>query len=239
MPNIPILNLTLAFIPALVVIIIMAKWSLGAGNALYAMVRMLGQLLIIGYFLVFIFDSESASIVILVLSVMVFSSSWIALRTVKSQRTKLFGIAFLSILVGGGTTLALVSQAVLVLSPWHLAKFMIPLAGMIFAGCMNSVSLVADRFFSEAQKDRTLVEARNKAFPASLIPIVNTLFAVGLVSLPGMMTGQILSGISPLVAVRYQIMVMCMLFGGAGITSALFLTLLMAKIKKEGEESLR
>jgi putative ABC transport system permease protein len=53
----------------------------------------------------------------------------------------------------------------------------------------------------------------------------NSLFAVGLVSLPGMMTGQILSGVSPLIAVRYQIMVMCMIFGAAGIASAIFLVL--------------
>jgi len=60
---------------------------------------------------------------------------------------------------------------------------------------------------------------------AALIPIINSLFAVGLVSLPGMMTGQILSGISPLIAVRYQIMVMCMIFGAAGISAAAFLLL--------------
>lgn len=60
---------------------------------------------------------------------------------------------------------------------------------------------------------------------SALIPQVNTLFAVGLVSLPGMMTGQILSGVSPLIAVRYQIMVMCMLFGAAGMSAAFFLAL--------------
>ena len=56
-----------------------------------------------------------------------------------------------------------------------------------------------------------------------MIPVINSLFAVGLVSLPGMMTGQILSGVSPLVASRYQIMVMCMIFASAGISTALFL----------------
>jgi len=60
---------------------------------------------------------------------------------------------------------------------------------------------------------------------ASLIPITNSLFAVGLVSIPGMMTGQILSGASPLIAVRYQIMVMCMIYGASGVSSACFLTL--------------
>ncbi|HHJ81297.1 MAG TPA: ABC transporter permease, partial [Candidatus Tenderia electrophaga] len=68
-------------------------------------------------------------------------------------------------------------------------------------------------------------KARVIALRAAMIPVINSLFAVGLVSLPGMMTGQILSGVSPLIAARYQIMVMCMVFGSAGITTALFLIL--------------
>jgi putative ABC transport system permease protein len=59
-----------------------------------------------------------------------------------------------------------------------------------------------------------------------MIPVINSLFAVGLISLPGMMTGQILSGVSPLIAVRYQIMVMCMLFGAAGLSTVCFLTMI-------------
>jgi putative ABC transport system permease protein len=60
---------------------------------------------------------------------------------------------------------------------------------------------------------------------------VNALFGVGLVSLPGMMTGQILSGVSPLIAVRYQIMVMCMLFSASGISAAIFLALIKERLK--------
>jgi putative ABC transport system permease protein len=58
-----------------------------------------------------------------------------------------------------------------------------------------------------------------------MIPNVNALFAVGIVSLPGMMTGQILAGVSPFIAARYQIMVMCMVFASAGLASAIFLML--------------
>ena len=103
---------------------------------------------------------------------------------------------------------------------------MIPLAGMIFANAMNSVSLSAERFSSEIKENKSYRESRNIAFNASLIPNINTLFAVGIVSLPGMMTGQILSGVDPLIAVRYQIMVMCMIFGSAGISTAIFLSLI-------------
>ena len=59
-----------------------------------------------------------------------------------------------------------------------------------------------------------------------MIPQINALLAVGLVSLPGMMTGQILSGVDPMVAVRYQIMVMCMVFGAGGLGAATYLMLI-------------
>jgi putative ABC transport system permease protein len=222
---IPVLNLALAFIPVLIVIAIHYRWSLGHRNAIYAVSRMLIQLLMIGYFLTYIFDSNNAWIVLSVLSVMVLVSSWIALRTIKDKQLLLYPKALLAILLGGGTTLLLITQVVLDLTPWYWPNYFIPIAGMIFANGMNSVSLAADRLAAEIGRDIEYEQARNTAFRASLIPITNSLFAVGLVSIPGMMTGQILSGVSPLIAARYQIMVMCMVFGAAGISSACFLTL--------------
>ncbi|NOZ51929.1 MAG: ABC transporter permease [Gammaproteobacteria bacterium] len=220
------MNLALAFVPALVVIGILLVWALDAGNAIHALVRMLAQLLFIGYFLGYIFGSESALFVVFILAVMVFVSSWIALGAIKQQRVVLYKKAAFSILLGGGSTLILVTQGVLDLNPWYEPQYMIPLAGMIFANAMNAISLAAERFYSEMAMGRSYQDARNTALQTSLIPIINTLFAVGVVSLPGMMTGQILSGVSPLIAVRYQVMVMCMIFGSAGIASACFLVLL-------------
>ncbi len=90
---------------------------------------------------------------------------------------------------------------------------------------MNTVSLAAERFESELGRSVEYLQARAKAMDAALIPQINALLAVGLVSLPGMMTGQILSGVEPMIAVRYQIVVMCMIFGSAGIAAALYLAL--------------
>ena len=104
-------------------------------------------------------------------------------------------------------------------------RFVVPLAGMIFANAMNTVSLAAERFEAERARGVEVATSRRVALDAALIPQVNALLAVGLVSLPGMMTGQILSGIEPLVAVRYQIMVMCMTFGSAGLAAAVYLVL--------------
>lgn len=223
--TIPLFNLSLAFIPALLTIGILFKWSLNANNALYALSRMLVQLLLIGYFLTFIFDSDNAGIIIVILAVMVFASSWIALGTVADIRLQLYKHALQAMAVGGGVTLLLITQGVMVLDPWYSPQSMIPIAGMIFANAMNSVSLAAERLSAEISRQVPYDEARNIALQASLIPVINSLFAVGLVSLPGMMTGQILSGVSPLIAVRYQIMVMCMILGASGIATAYFLVL--------------
>jgi putative ABC transport system permease protein len=223
--NIPPLQLAIAFIPVGITLLIFFKWSLGVGNALYAVARMLIQLLLIGYVLAYIFGAESAGLIVLVLSIMLLASSWIALGSVPQQRKPLFTRALLAIALGGGLTLWLITQWVLELQPWYLPRYMVPLAGMIFANAMTAVSLAAERLSAELAHNVNWNEARIIAFQAAMIPVVNSLFAVGLVSLPGMMTGQILSGVSPMIAARYQIIVMCMIFSSAGISVALFLAL--------------
>lgn len=223
--TISLFNLSLGFFPVIAVITILWFWSIDYRNSIYAVIRMVIQLLLIGYVLTYIFESDSATIVLIVLIIMVMASSWIAMGTVKKQRTKLYGRALLSILIGGGSILFIVTVSVLNLDPWYLPNYMIPLAGMIFANSMNSVSLSAERYSSEI-KNNTYEKSRSIAFNASLIPNINSLFAVGIVALPGMMTGQILSGVDPLIAARYQIMVMCMIFSSAGISTAIFLLLI-------------
>ncbi len=223
--NIPPLQLAIAFIPVALTLAIFVKWSLGVGNALYAVARMLVQLLLIGYVLAYIFGADDAWLIVVVLSIMLITASWIALGAVKAQRRALFSKVLLSIAIGGGLTLALITQWVLALDPWYLPHYMIPLAGMIFANAMTAVSLAAERVNAELAHGVGWDEARVIAFQAALIPVINSLFAVGLVSLPGMMTGQILSGVSPMVAARYQIIVMCMIFSSAGISTAIFLAM--------------
>ena len=190
---------------------------------------MVMQLLVVGYLLVYIFEAEVAWVVLATLAVMSLAASWIALRTVPEFRGELYGYALASIVLGGGLIVLLITQAVLTLDPWYEPSFMVPLAGMIFAASMNSVSLSAERVLAELERGVSYTEARRIALQAGLIPIVNTLFAVGLVSLPGLMTGQILSGVSPLIAVRYQVMVMCMVFGASGLSALIFLSLLQRR----------
>jgi len=218
-------GLAVALVPALIVVGILYRWALGAGTALYAIARMLIQLVLIGYVLTFIFETDQPIVVAAVLAVMLIAASWIALRPVQAKRPYLYAHALLAISTGGLSTLVLVTQAVVDIIPWFMPRYVVPLAGMIIASSMNAVSLAAERFEAEFGASGSYAEARATAFQAALIPVTNSLFAVGLVALPGMMTGQIMSGISPPVAVRYQIVVMCMVFGASGISTAMYLLL--------------
>jgi putative ABC transport system permease protein len=187
---------------------------------------MLAQLLLVGYVLTWIFESNRSLVVVGVLTVMLLAASWISLGPLRSRRAAVYLRALASIGLGGIPTLILMTQFVLELREWYEARFVVPLAGMIFANSMNAVSLAAERFESETERGAKYLEARRIALRAAMIPLINSLLAVGLVSLPGMMTGQILSGVAPLVAVRYQVMVMCMIFGSGGISATLYLVLL-------------
>jgi putative ABC transport system permease protein len=224
--EITLIRLVLAFLPAVAVLVILQRWSLGVKTSLYALARMAIQLLLVGYVLAFIFEADRALIVIAVLTMMLGVASWISLRPLRHRRRGLLLRALVSIALGGGVTLAVMTQAVLALEPWFWPRYMVPLAGMAFANAMNSLSLAAERFEAETDRGASYCDARQTAFRAALIPVVNSLFATGLVSLPGMMTGQILSGVSPLVAARYQMMIMAMVFGAAGLASSCYLFLL-------------
>ena len=222
-------GLIYAFIPALAVLVVMWRWQAGAGTAVYAMARMLVQLLAIGYVLISIFESDNYWIIAGVLTVMIAVASWIAVRPLGASRRRSWPNSLVAIGIASVLILALVTQVVIGVEPWFSPRYVVPLGGMVVTGAMNAVSLAAERFQSETARDEPLLEARRSAFKTALIPITNMLFAVGVVSLPGMMTGQILSGVSPLIAAKYQIIVMTLFFGTGGIAAALYLQLEMRR----------
>ena len=233
--NIPLENLAYTLIPVSLVIIILFSWKLRLAGSLYAVFRMLCQLLLVGYLLNAVFASESVWVTLSILCIMVLISSWIALGTVRQHRWSWLPYAIFSITAGGGLTFWIIVDPVLQLQPWYQARYAIPLGGMIFANTMNNISLAAERFSSEINNRQDYLSARNLAFNTALIPTINSLLAVGLVSLPGMMTGQILSGISPFIAARYQIMVMMMIFASSGLATACFLFLLKGYYSKTAD----
>ena len=116
--------------------------------------------------------------------------------------------------------------------PWYNPRYALPLLGMILGNTMTGISLGLHSLTNGLAGERAAVEARlalgshrNEAFRPvvrsalrnALMPIINAMAATGLVSLPGMMTGQILAGAEPMDAVRYQILIMFLIAGGTGL----------------------
>ena len=222
-PNISLFNLALSFIPILISVLIFYWWSIGVRTTLYAVSRMLFQLILVGYLLNYLFAAKHDIILIVVLLVMMLVSAWISLRPLAHKDSQLYFKSLSAIAVSGTLVLFFTMEFVLELDSWLTPHYLIPLAGMVYANAMNSVSLAAERFETEVSNKTDYIEARKAAFQTSLIPSLNTLFAVGLVSLPGLMTGQILAGVSPLVAVRYQIVIMGMIFSVGAISVFFYL----------------
>ena len=222
MYSLSVVNLLYLLLPVSFVAYFYFRWVGNKVEILYASVRMLLQLLLVGYLLSYVFDAKTSYMTIFIVVVMISAASMITLRNITHKNFKVYKMIFISILVGGSVNLFLVLYFVLELDSFDNPRYIIPIAGMLYANCMNAVSLVAERFEKEREV-HDYQRARAISFKASLIPQINSFLAVGLVSLPGMMTGQILSGVDPIIAVRYQIMVMFMVLGSSGISTILYL----------------
>jgi putative ABC transport system permease protein len=197
-------------------------------------VRAVVQLVAVGYVLTFLISARSWYLVLLALLVMLVAATTTATDRQKGGRAGLFVISGTAMLVGAGITLAYVDAVVLRLRPWYDPQYLIPLFGMIIGNSMNGAALAAERLNGEMELRRGEVEAYlalgasparaseeavRRALVAAMMPTVNMLMVVGLVSLPGMMTGQIIAGLSPLTAVQYQIVVVFMLAGAVAMTA--------------------
>ena len=134
------LGLALSFIPTLIVLAILYRWKAGAGTALYATIRMLVQLLLIGYVLIYIFKTDHWGVIALVLAVMLAVASWIAIRPLQRATFADYVRSFVAIAVGGILTLALVSKAVLGVEPWFAPRYVVPLAGMMLSSRSKGVA---------------------------------------------------------------------------------------------------
>lgn len=198
-------------------------------------VRAFLQLSLVGYVLVYIFQTQRWWLVLLVLAVMLTAAARAASRATAPSR-RMWPVSASALAIGSGITLTYVTQLVLRVSPWYDPRYLIPLFGMIVGNSMNGAALAAERLEAEMQRERRTLEAYlalgatparaaaepvRRALVASLIPSINGLTVVGLVQLPGMMTGQILGGVPPTTAVRYQIVVAFMLTFATALTSTL------------------
>lgn len=215
------LSLSWCLLPFMVSVLIYSRWHSNPYGVLVAGGRMLVQLILVGYALVILFNQSSPWYSGLVVMIMALIAGVIAIRPVKEQ-SNIYLPALFAIVIAVTIHLLISLKGVMQVEHWYEPRTLIPLAGMYLANTMNAVSLAAERLYSETQSNKTASNAHRLAFQSSMIPQVNSLLAVGLVALPGMMTGQILSGVSPLIAVRYQIMIMTMILGCSVLGVVLF-----------------
>ncbi len=226
MQTIPLLQLLYMLFPLSVVGIVYFLWVGKKSEIALATLRMSVQLLAIGYVLTSLFSSQSLILLCVLVLVMVVSASLIVRRNIRHKDWRTFSIILGAITLGGSFNLGWVLWVVLDLENALEPRFVIPLAGMIYANAMNAISLCAERYEKEKEHGLSHEKARAVAFKSSMMPQINSFLAVGFVSLPGMMTGQILSGIDPLVAVRYQIVVMAMILSSGAMSNMFYLSTL-------------
>jgi putative ABC transport system permease protein len=222
--QIPLSNLLYSLIPLFIIGYFYYKWSNNKYEIAYATIRMVIQLLLVGYILIYLFNEKDIYVGIAILSFMIIVSTWISLRNTTNKTFSHFIKILSSITISNILHLLLIINFILDLEDFYEPRYVIPIAGMIISNSMNVLSLAIERFEKEL-KTLSFEEARNNSFKSALIPQINSLLAVGLVSLPGMMTGQILSGIDPLVAVRYQIMIMATILSSAGLSLVIYFIL--------------
>ena len=215
-------------------------WGLGLGisrSLLIAGARMVVQLLLVGLVLKWVFDRAELVWIALIALVMLLVAGYEA--TARQKRAMAgpwsLGIGVGSMFVSTFTVTILALAVILGPSPWYKPQYAIPLLGMLLGNTMTGVALGLDRLTQSLWERRAVVEARlmlghparvaiadirRDCVRAGMIPTLNAMAAAGVVSLPGMMTGQILAGAPPVEAVKYQILIMCLIMGATAAGTA-------------------
>lgn len=227
------------------VILVSIREALGLErDLLIGSLRTIVQLYLVGLILAAVFAAARWYWVLLILIVMVGVATQAAVSRLRKPIPGGHQIAATALTVSTAATLAYVISVVIQVRPWYEPQYIIPIAGMILGNSMTSAALAGDRLQGELRARADEIEARlalgfsgreamrplvRASLRAAMIPTVNGMMTVGLVQLPGMMTGQILAGSSPLVAIRYQIVVVFMQAAGTAMASLLFVRLAAAR----------
>ena len=245
---------------AAVLILLDGALSVALGLGLHrqlavAAARMVLQLLLIGVVLRSVFALASPPVTLLVILVMVgIAAREVAVRP--EQRLSRYGNYMVGASAVAAATLLtsiLALTTALRPSPWYDARYAIPLAGIVLGNVLNAASLALDALLGTVVRERAAIEAQlalgatigaamrrlvRAAIRRGLLPIVNQMSAAGVVTLPGIMTGQILAGLDPMEAVKYQILLMFLLAGGSGL-GAVAAVLLAARRLTDARQRLR
>ena len=203
------------------------------GETLAAIVRMTVQLLFVGLYLQVIFDLDHPGLNALWVLVMITVADVTILRSCR-LKLRFFGLPVFLALLAGTAVPALAFLALILRRPHVLeAQYVVPIAGMILGNCLRADIIgVRDFYQSLRKQEKTYLQSlaqgavlrealrpfAREAVQAALKPTVSTMATIGLVALPGMMTGVILGGNDPMTAIKYQIAIMIAIFTGTAIT---------------------
>lgn len=229
--------LDLSLAGALVILLALISRRMGLQlerQLLLAALRTTVQLLLIGLVLKALFSKIHPGWVALMAGVMLLAAGREVVGRQKRRFTGLwgFGLGTLSMFVSSFAITVLALIVIIGPQPWYEPRYAIPLLGMLLGNTMNGIAIGMDRLTGSAWEQRPLIEGRlmlgqtgqqaishlrSESIRSGLIPIINAMMAAGLVSLPGMMTGQILGGSAPMDAVKYQILIMFLIAGGTGL----------------------
>ena len=193
-----------------------------------------------GFLLTYLFQIRLWIVMTLLFLIMVFFASQTIVKRTGISFKGVYRILYFSILLGGGSVFFFFIFVVVHNQPWYDPRYFIPLAGMIIGNSMNGSALALERFYDDIKKRRMEIEtmisfgataeeaaadAFRKAYRSALIPTLTSMTGMGIVFLPGMMTGQILGGSSPLTAIKYQMAIMAAILGSVSLTGFFILTL--------------
>ncbi len=228
------LDLALAALLVMALAALAARMQLGIATQLViAAIRTTAQLLLVGLILKWVFDTAELPWIVLIMVVMLTVAAW---EVMSRQQRKLkgwwgFSVSAFAMFVSSFLITVLALHAIVQPQPWYQPQYLISLLGMLLGNTMNGIALGMDRLVQTAWQQRAVIEQRlmlgqsaseaireirRDSMRAGMIPIINAMAAAGIVSLPGMMTGQILAGSAPVDAVKYQILIMFLITAGTG-----------------------
>ena len=195
-------------------------------------IRTFIQLVLVGYILEYIFQLNHPVLVLSYYGWMIFWAARAVQARTKEQEIQVFTPTFVSMITSYMVITIFVTQLIVRVEPWYQPQYFLTLGGMIIGNSMTAISIALGRLLSDIRQKRQEIELAlsvgasyqqatqnllRDAIHAGMIPSINALMTVGLVSLPGMMTGQILAGQPPTEAIRYQIIVMLMIVAAVAI----------------------
>lgn len=240
MVDISFLQLLTAYV-FILILLVLVRWRKipREKEIMIATFRMTIQLVLVGYLLMYVFKHMNIYYTVIIIVIMeVFAIHNIFERVKTSISASLKKAIAWSMITGTLVSLIYFDFVVVHFAPWYNPRYFIPIGGMIIGNAMTGITLGVSTLLEGMKSRRHLVEAAlmlgstpyeaakgiiNHAFDSAILPTINNMVGMGIIFLPGMMTGVILSGSSPLTAIKYQIAIMLGITGSVSISVILFL----------------